>query len=304
MLLQTISLKKPTSFLVGFYFTFHLLSRRKRPSTRAPQRHRYNRTSAKPRRRLSKFLYRTPFRVQGEKAQPPKTPRQPSTYRRPPTAIFVLIFHRSSFTPLSVFRVSIRRRQRRLIIGIHHKPCLCLGRLFHEPFFAVIDGDLIPHAPVRIIGANLCREFNHVIGHASPVRQNEHVRRVVFLGMQPNIFGARILHQAVVLQVVSTRENGKSLIGKFSIGSNEFLFLRAHLFFGSFQQPQPHKLRLNLFQIGGRIGKQHGRKYALSVLFFFYFLLQNRGQNFLRALQFIIGLKILLSVFCGGQGWI
>jgi transcriptional regulator with XRE-family HTH domain len=47
--------------------------------------------------------------------------------------------------------------------------------------------------------AKLCRALNHAVGHFLPLAHDDDVRRMVFLGVQPNIVGRSPSYQPVVL---------------------------------------------------------------------------------------------------------
>ena len=132
------------------------------------------------------------------------------------------------------------------VVGIDDEPCLCFRRLFNEPLFAIVYGDFIPRAPVRIIRAYLGGDFDYPVGDFSAFRQNQYMRGMVFLGVQPNIFAVCGAYKSVVLQVVPPRKYGKSIVEKFPIGSDEFLLFHPCFFLGGFEPSTGPQLRFNL----------------------------------------------------------
>ena len=104
------------------------------------------------------------------------------------------------------------------VIGVDYETCFALIRLLYKLPLAIVHGDFIPISPVGIVSAYFRGAQNNFIAYLPPTYSNNYVRRMVFLGMQPNIVGGRVTQQSVVLDIVSPRVNGNTLILEFTVG--------------------------------------------------------------------------------------
>ena len=130
---------------------------------------------------------------------------------------------------------------------IDDKARSCLGRLFHLPYGAVVDGDASTLLGIRIARTDARRKEQHFLGNRSAVRADDDVGGVILLRMQPDIVGRRGADEAVVLQIVTPRQDFEPVLFKTAEG----VFGRSLLapFLGLFQKPRKLQFFFEAFEI-------------------------------------------------------